>query len=106
MRTDGLLIGRRGDLPAGQVGNPRRIRLRNNRQSVAIHLPPGPDMSLDQTDWLITALRERARRHGISLQQELAALLAAATADRAEAALPPIQLSTVRVGSTSTWSRA
>jgi plasmid stability protein len=66
---------------------------------------PGPDAVPGQTDWLITALRERARRHGVSLEQELAALLAAATADRPDAALPPIELATVRVGGTSTWSR-
>jgi len=66
---------------------------------------PSPEVVFDQTDWLIAALRERARRHGVSLEQELSALLAAATAGHADTALPPIQLTTVRGGTTSTWSR-
>ena len=65
----------------------------------------GPEVVLDQTDWLIAALRERARRHGVSLEQELSALLAAATAGQADTALPPIQLTTVQSGTASTWSR-
>jgi antitoxin (DNA-binding transcriptional repressor) of toxin-antitoxin stability system len=66
---------------------------------------PGPEVVLDETDWLITTLRERARRHGLSLEQELSALLAAAEAEPADAALPPITLTTVRGTGTSTWSR-
>jgi len=66
---------------------------------------PGPEVVLDETDWLIAALRERARRHGVSLAQELSALLVAAEAGPAETALPPIRLTTVRGTSTSTWSR-
>ena len=41
---------------------------------------PAAEVVLDETDWLITTLRERARRHGLSLEQELSALLAAAEA--------------------------
>jgi len=66
---------------------------------------PGPEVVLDETDWLITTLRERARRHGLSLEQELSALLAAAEAEPADTALPPIRLTTVRGAGTSTWSR-
>jgi PHD/YefM family antitoxin component YafN of YafNO toxin-antitoxin module len=66
---------------------------------------PGVGVVLDETDWLITALRERARRHGVSLEQEVSALLAAAEAGQADPALPPIRLTTVRGASTSTWSR-
>ena len=66
---------------------------------------PGLEVVLDETDWLITALRERARRHGLSLEQELSALLAAAKAEPADTALPPIRLTTVRGTGTSTWSR-
>jgi plasmid stability protein len=65
---------------------------------------PGVEVVLDQTDWLITALRERARRHGVSLEQEMSALLAAAEAGPDDA-LPPIRLTTVRATSTPTWSR-
>jgi antitoxin (DNA-binding transcriptional repressor) of toxin-antitoxin stability system len=65
----------------------------------------GPEVVLDETDWLINALRERARRHGVSLEQELSALLAAAEAGQADTALPPIRLTTVRTTATSTWSR-
>ena len=65
----------------------------------------GPEVVLDETDWLINALRERARRHGVSLERELSALLAAAEAGPADTALPPIRLTTVRTAATSTWSR-
>lgn len=66
---------------------------------------PGVEVVLDEVDWLITALRERARRHGVSLEQEMSALLAAAEADPVETPLPPIRLTTVRGTSTSTWAR-
>lgn len=66
---------------------------------------PGVEVILDETDWLVKALRERARRHGLSLQQEVSALLAAAEANPADSALPPIRLTTVRSAGSSTWSR-
>ncbi len=66
---------------------------------------PGVEVVLDETDWLITALRERARRHGVSLEQEMSALLAAAKAGPEDAPLPPIRLTTVGGTSSSTWSR-
>jgi antitoxin (DNA-binding transcriptional repressor) of toxin-antitoxin stability system len=66
---------------------------------------PGAGAVLDENDWLITTLRVRARRHGLSLEQELSALLAAAEAGPTDTALPPIQLTTVRGTGTSTWSR-
>jgi plasmid stability protein len=52
------------------------------------------------------ALRERARRHGHSLQQEVLEILkvAAATPLPGEA-LPPLQIKTVQTNRTSTWSR-
>ena len=65
---------------------------------------PGAEV-VDETDWLITALRERARRHGVSLAEELSALLVAAEAGPADTALPPIRLTTVRGAPGSTWSR-
>ena len=54
-----------------------------------------------------SALRERARRHGHSLQQELLLILEAAAAEPVTDSvdLPPIRLHTVRAASTSTWSR-
>lgn len=62
----------------------------------------------DQQDTgvLIAVLRDRARRHGVTLAQELDALLLAAGEERASAGRPPIALTTVRAGSGSTWSRA
>jgi hypothetical protein len=52
-------------------------------------------------------LRERARRHGRSLQQELLSILEAAAAKPRSPAMPlPIQLKTVRTNASSTWSRA
>jgi len=53
------------------------------------------------------ALRERASRHGHSLQQELLLILESAASERAtdRPVLPPIRLTTVRTAGTSTWSR-
>ena len=53
------------------------------------------------------ALRERARRHGRSLQQELLDILESAAAEPAHGSgsLPPLELTTVNIGGSSTWSR-
>lgn len=53
------------------------------------------------------ALRERARRHGRSLQQELLGILEAAAAEPppGTGSLPPLELTTVNIGGSSTWSR-
>ena len=53
------------------------------------------------------ALHERARRHGRSLQQELVAILESAAAEPTEgsASLPPLHLTMVNVGGSSTWYR-
>jgi plasmid stability protein len=53
------------------------------------------------------ALRERASRHGHSLQAELLSILeAAATEPPPATTVPsPIRLKTVRTGGSSTWSR-
>jgi len=54
-----------------------------------------------------TALRERASKHGRSLQQELLSILESAAAEPVPftATPQPIQLKTVRTGGSSTWSR-
>ena len=54
---------------------------------------------------LVAALRESAKRHGRSLQQEVRSILAAAEADESPEALPPIRLNTVRTTAGSRWSR-
>jgi plasmid stability protein len=53
------------------------------------------------------ALRERASKHGHSMQQELLLILEAAAAEPVSAtAVPsPIQLKTVRTVGSSSWSR-
>ena len=66
---------------------------------------PAADAAAQDTEGLITVLRERARHHGVTLAQEVDALLRAAGEERTHAERPPIQLTTVRAGSTSTWSR-
>ncbi len=54
----------------------------------------------------MTALRERAARHGQSMQQEIRQILeTAATASLPQEAPEPISLTTVRTAATSTWGR-
>lgn len=66
---------------------------------------PGTEPVPQETEGLVTALRERARRHGLSLRQELEAILEAAEAGPRPAPLPPIRLTTVRTTAASTWPR-
>lgn len=55
---------------------------------------------------VLTALKERAERHGHSMQQELRDILAAAAAERVPApAAPPVSLRTVRTTGAATWTR-
>lgn len=55
---------------------------------------------------VLTALRERAARHGQSMQQEIRQILArAATASPPREAPDPVHLTTVRTAVTSTWDR-
>lgn len=65
---------------------------------------PAAAMPDDAQD-LLSLLRERARRHGRSLQQELRVLLDAAESAQAHDPLPPIRLTTVRTAGTAAWSR-
>jgi antitoxin (DNA-binding transcriptional repressor) of toxin-antitoxin stability system len=66
---------------------------------------PGAEVLMDDTEGLVRILRQRARRHGRSLQQELHAILAAAGDGPEVAPLPPINLTTVRTAGTAAWSR-
>jgi antitoxin (DNA-binding transcriptional repressor) of toxin-antitoxin stability system len=66
---------------------------------------PDPDVGVDDTEGLVRTLRERARRHGRSLAQELRAILDTAENDPGPDPLPPIRLATVRTTGNSTWSR-
>lgn len=59
----------------------------------------------EETEGLVKILRERARRHGRSLRQELRAILDVAENGPEPVPLPPIRLATVRTGGSSTWSR-
>ncbi|MEP6814137.1 MAG: Arc family DNA-binding protein [Marmoricola sp.] len=55
---------------------------------------------------LVTALRERAARHGQSMQQEIRQILEAAAKAPQPRQLPdPVRLTTVRTAVTSTWDR-
>jgi antitoxin (DNA-binding transcriptional repressor) of toxin-antitoxin stability system len=66
---------------------------------------PGPEVIMDETEGLVRILRERAKRHGRSLQQELRAILDTAENSPGPAPLLPIRLVTVRTAGSSTWSR-
>jgi plasmid stability protein len=66
---------------------------------VAIHVRDVPDT-------VVAALRERADRHGHSMQQELRDILTAAANEPPEMdAVRPVRLITVRTGGRSTWRR-
>ncbi len=55
---------------------------------------------------VVTALRERAARHGQSMQQEIRQILeAAAKAPPPGESPEPVRLTTVRTAVTSTWDR-
>ncbi|MGI8731666.1 MAG: FitA-like ribbon-helix-helix domain-containing protein [Solirubrobacteraceae bacterium] len=55
---------------------------------------------------IVTALRERAARHGQSMQQEVRQILeAAATTPLSPEAPEPVRLTTVRTSGTSRWGR-
>lgn len=55
---------------------------------------------------VVIALRERATRHGQSMQQEIRQILeAAATSSLPHESPEPIRLTTVRTAATSTWAR-
>jgi len=65
----------------------------------AIHVRNVPDT-------VLAGLRERAGRHGRSMQQELLAVLAAAATEREPIqAVDPVALKTVNVGGSSGWGR-
>ena len=65
----------------------------------AIHIRNVPER-------VATALRERAERHGRSMQQELLSILETAAAEEPDPGeVPPIRLRMVRTAQTSAWSR-
>jgi antitoxin (DNA-binding transcriptional repressor) of toxin-antitoxin stability system len=66
---------------------------------------PRAEVIMDETEGLVRILRERAKRHGRSLEQELRAILDTAEHGPEPAPLPPIRLATVRTAGSSSWSR-
>lgn len=60
----------------------------------------------DVPESVMAALRERAQRHGVSMQDEIRRILARVAAEpRVGEPVTPLQLITVRAGGTATWSR-
>jgi PHD/YefM family antitoxin component YafN of YafNO toxin-antitoxin module len=93
-----------------RVAEGEEITITRHGRPIAVVVRPdivwhqsGTDVVLGEIGGLVAALRERARRHGRSLQQEVDSILA--EADESPAALPPIQLKTVRTATSSRWSR-
>ena len=66
---------------------------------------PRGEVIVDETEGLVRILRERARRHGRSLEHELRAILDMAENGPAVAPLPPIRLAMVRTAGGSAWPR-
>jgi plasmid stability protein len=94
-----------------RVAKGEEVTITRHGRPVAVVMRPdviwqsGPALVLDDTDALVTALRDRARRHGRSLEQELRSILEAAKTGESAGVLPPVQLHTVRIGANSTWPR-
>lgn len=94
-----------------RVAEGEEVTITRHGRPVAVVVRPdvvwqsGSDVVLGDEDVLVTALRDRARRHDRSLQQELRSILDAAEAGDQLRELPPIQLHTVRTSVDSTWSR-
>lgn len=60
----------------------------------------------DVPESVVAALRERAARHGQSMQAEIRQILAAAAHETHPSEVPaPVRLATVRAAVRSTWSR-
>ena len=60
----------------------------------------------DVPEPVVASLRERARRHGRSVREEILRILEEVAAEPLpEEDLPPLQLTTVQTGGTSTWTR-
>jgi hypothetical protein len=66
---------------------------------------PGTEVIMNEPEWLFRILRERARRRGYSLAQELRAILGLAEDGTGAPPLPPVRLATARTSGSSTWSR-
>jgi len=66
---------------------------------------PPTDVLVGDARKLAAALRERARRHGRTLAQELDVILTAAGDEGEPAGSPPIRLTTVRTSGGSSWPR-
>lgn len=94
-----------------RVAEGEEVTITRHGRPIAVVIRPdviwqsGADVPLGNADVLVAALRDRARRHGRSLRQELRSILDEVEAGERTAALPPIQLHTVRTTATSTWSR-
>lgn len=94
-----------------RVAEGEEVTITRHGRPVAVVIRPdviwqsGAGASLGDAGVLVAALRDRARRHGRSLQQELRSILDEAEAGERTAAVPPIQLHTVRTTVNSTWSR-
>jgi antitoxin (DNA-binding transcriptional repressor) of toxin-antitoxin stability system len=84
-----------------RVAEGEEITITRHGRPIAVVVRPdivwhqsGTDVVLGEPAGLGNVLRERARRHGRSLQQEVDSILA--EADESPATLPPIQLKMVR----------
>lgn len=94
-----------------RVAEGEEVTITRHGRPIAVVIRPdvvwqsGADVPLGNADALVAALRDRARRHGRSLRQELRSVLDEAEAGERTVALPPIQLHMVRTTVNSTWSR-
>ena len=84
-----------------RFGSPVAVVIRSD----IVWSQPGAEVIMDETQVLVRILRERARRHGRSLEQEFRAILDLAENGIETAPLPPIRLATVRTAGSSSWSR-
>jgi antitoxin (DNA-binding transcriptional repressor) of toxin-antitoxin stability system len=93
-------VARGEEITITRYGSPVAVVVRPD----IIWSQPGTEET-GETEGLVKILRERARRHGHSLRQELLAILDVAENVPVPAPLPPIRLATVRTTGSTAWPR-
>jgi len=94
-------VGQGEEITITRYGSPIAVVVRPD----IVWSKPAAEVIMDDTEGLVRILRDRAKRHGRSLEQEVRAILDTAENAPEPTPLPPIRLTTVRTDGNSSWSR-